>query len=96
MVEPLIIGLAVTVGGFFLLRSLFGSSSSDQSKRQAETSAISSMRKVKDYEQRIERLHRAMKNAPDRRRELMAKREEMLLRQKELLKRKSELLVKKS
>ena len=96
MVAPLLIGLAVAAGGFVLLRILFSSSGSEQSKRQAETSALSGMRRVKDYEQRIERLHRAMRNAPDRQRGLMAKREEMLLKQKEMLKRRTELQVKKS
>ena len=96
MVAPLIIGLAAVVGGFVLLRILFSSSGSEQSKRQAETSALSGMRRVKDYEQRIERLHRAMRNAPDRQRGMMAKREEMLLKQKEMLKRRTELQVKKS
>ncbi len=96
MVAPLLIGLAVAAGGFVLLRILSSSSGSEQSKRQAETSALSGMRKVKDYEQRIEKLHRTMRKAPDRQRGMMAKREEMLLRQKELLKRRTELFVKKS
>ncbi|MBI3036776.1 hypothetical protein HYY73_03440 [Candidatus Woesearchaeota archaeon] len=96
MVTPLLIGLAAVAVGFVLLRILFSSSGSEQSKRQAETSALSGMKRVKDYEQRIERLHRAMRNAPDRQREMMAKREEMLLRQKEMLKRRTELQVKKS
>lgn len=96
MVEPLIIGLVAVVAGFFAIRILFRSSGSEQSKRQAETSALSSMRKVRDYEQRIERLHRAMRNAPDKQREMMAKREELLLRQKEMLKRRTELQVRKS
>lgn len=97
MVSEVVIIAAAVVGAFILLRILFsGSPGSEQSKRQAETSALSSMRKVRDYEQRIERLHRAMRNAPDRQRERMAKQEELLLRQKELLKRRTEMQVRKS
>lgn len=94
MVDLLIIGAAV-IGGFVLLKILSGSGS-EQSKHQAETSALTGVRQVKEYQQRIEKLHKAMRNAPDRQRELMAKREEILLKQKELMKHKSEQFVKKS
>ncbi|MBI2176373.1 hypothetical protein HYU40_03445 [Candidatus Woesearchaeota archaeon] len=96
MVAPIVIGIAAVVGGFIILRLLMGSSQSEQSKRESEASAIRKMNAVRAYEQKIEHLHRAMRNAPDRQRERMAKQEELLLRQKERLKHTTERLVRKS
>lgn len=97
MVEPVILGIGAVIGLFVLLRLLMGgNSNNDKSKKEAESAALGSMRKVKDIEQRIERIHQAMRTSPDRQREMMAKREEMLLKQKEILKHKTEKYVKKS
>ena len=87
---------AAVVGGFALLRIVMGSSSTEQSKREAERSSLESMTKVRAYEQQVEALNRRMRAAPDRQRELMAKRMELLLRQKERLKHRTERFVKKS
>lgn len=97
MATPIVIGIAAVVGGFILLRILMGSSrQSEQSKRESEAAAIRKMANIRAMEQRIEQLHRTMRNAPDRQRERMAKQEELLLRQKEKLKLRTERLVKRS
>lgn len=97
MVAPIVMGIAAVAGGFVLLRLLMGSSrQSEQSKRESEASAIRKMTTIRAMEQRIEHLHRAMRNAPDRQRERMAKQEELLLKQKERLKHKTEMFVRKS
>ena len=96
MNTPILLIVAAGAGVLILIRLLTGGRSTDQSKREAEKNSISSMNKIKAYEQQVEQINRKIRTSPDKQRELLAKKMELLLKQKERLKKTTERMVKKS
>ena len=97
MVSPYFIAAAVACALIFLRIVTSSRSRTESSKLGAAHGASVDMRKVEQYEKKIELLDKNIRNSRnDRQREMMAKQMELILKNKERLKKKAELLARRS